>query len=150
MHITLVHGAPMDRLLPGELDDLIGRLRLRLAQAEPVTMTLLQPTLGGTALVCPGTPAEPTRALWRACAEEVSTATGRRFPTQPAVHHPHTTLAYSTGTSGRHAQIEAWPSDHRADPVTFTIDRVTVVAQSHDGREITWRPLAEVPLGTDA
>ncbi|MDH6138493.1 2'-5' RNA ligase [Kitasatospora sp. GP30] len=149
-HVTLLHSGPMDQLRFGEVEAITDRLHQRFAQTDPFTLTLHWPNVGNVALECPGTPGEPSRRLWQACAEEVGAVTAGRFPLVPTVHYPHATIAYSTGPVPDRAELKAWLSDHGAEPVTFTAERIAVVAQSHDEREITWRPLAEVKLGTAA
>ncbi|TQF01988.1 2'-5' RNA ligase family protein [Kitasatospora acidiphila] len=147
LHVTLLHSGPMAEWHPGEVEALVDQLGTRLADAEPVTLTLHRPNVGAVALECSCTPGEPTRQLWRACAEEISSVTGNRFPLIPTVHYPHASIAYSTGKLAERAELKAWLSDHHTDPLTFIAHRVAVVAQQHDEREITWRLLAELPLG---
>jgi hypothetical protein len=72
--------------------------------------------------------------------------TGARFPTRPARHHPHLSLAYGVAPS-RDEPLSHWLATHPTGTMTFTAAQLTLVAQSHDGaRAITWRPLATVPL----
>ncbi|AKH83971.1 hypothetical protein AA958_19280 [Streptomyces sp. CNQ-509] len=60
---------------------------------------------------------------------------------------------YSTAPSTSQAPLlnraaaKAVLSDLPGDPVVLLLDTLVMVAQSHDGRHITWRELASVKLG---
>jgi hypothetical protein len=42
--------------------------------------------------------------------------------------------------------MKVWLSDHDIPPVTFRVDKLSLVAQSRNGREITWRHILDVPV----
>jgi hypothetical protein len=66
--------------------------------------------------------------------------TGARFPTRPARHPPHLSLAYGVAPS-RDEPLSHRLATHPTGTMTFTAAELTLVAQSHDGvRAITWRP----------
>jgi hypothetical protein len=46
--------------------------------------------------------------------------------------------------------MKAWLSDHTVGPATLRATHLSLVAQSHDRRHITWRTIAVVPLALAA
>jgi hypothetical protein len=43
--------------------------------------------------------------------------------------------------------LRAWLSGHDGAGLTVTVDRLVLVAQRHDEREITWRPVGSALFG---
>ncbi|WP_181785316.1 2'-5' RNA ligase family protein [Streptomyces phytophilus] len=149
IHITVQHGAPMAAYREGEVEAIKTGVAERARAMQPVEVTLARPAFGTVALECGGHPGEPARRVWEmACAvhEEV---TGHRFPRIPALSYPHASLAYGTSQAPllNRAQAKVVLSDLPGDPVALRLDTLTLVAQSHDRRYITWRELASVKLG---
>lgn len=67
----------------------------------------------------------------------------------PLISYPHLSHAYA-GAEGHLADrgaLKVTLSDLPGDPVTVPVTTLTLVAEWHDRREITWDVLAEVPLG---
>lgn len=148
MHITVQHGGPMDDYRDGEIDAVVHEVAARAADMAPVEIVLDRPALGAVALECAGRPGAVTRPVWEMVTAAHAAVTGGRFPVMPAVHYPHATIAYVAGPQVLdRAAVKAIVSDVPGEPVTVRLDRLTAVAQWHDRRHITWRPVAEVPLG---
>jgi len=42
--------------------------------------------------------------------------------------------------------MKQWLSDHDIAPFTMPVERVSLVTQSHNGHDITWRHILDVPL----
>ncbi len=73
--------------------------------------------------------------------------TGGRNPRIPTVYYPHLSLAYGTaGLRPDRRELKAALSDVPGEPVVLRADRLSLVAQRHDRRHITWTPIAEVAL----
>jgi hypothetical protein len=96
-----------------------------------------------TARPCGPRPA--ARALWQAAADSTTAVLGDRIPVVPAVYYPHMSLAYAVGHVD-HRPMKAWLSDHDIAPLATRVEKVSLVAQSHDGHDITWRHILDVPL----
>ncbi|OII62117.1 hypothetical protein BJP40_03665 [Streptomyces sp. CC53] len=74
---------------------------------------------------------------------------GDRWPLIPAMSYPHLSHAYA-GADGHLADrgaLKVLLSDLPGTPVTVPVTTLTLVAEWHDCREITWDVLAEVRLG---
>jgi 2'-5' RNA ligase len=147
VHVTLLHSAPVDQLSDGEVAQIVDRVRTRCATVPAFTLTLDRPHIAGVAVECPGRPGAPARRLWQMLAEVTGEVTGGRIPTLPAVYYPHTSLAYGTANGVDHRPMKLWLSDCDAGPVSFPVTQVSLVAQSHDLRYITWRHILDVELG---
>lgn len=75
--------------------------------------------------------------------------TDTRFPLRPPVYFPHASLAYGVAGEVRpdRLSMKALLSDLPVGPVTLPVTRLSLVAQSHDGRHITWTHLGDAVLG---
>lgn len=146
IHVTVLHGAPVEQVSTTELDKLTAGMRERCAQLAPVTITLHPPMVGSVALECAGRPGAPARAVWQAAIDTNIEVLGDRMIGPRANYEPHAALAYCDVPQVNGAPLKAWLSDNAADPVTFTASQVTLVAQHHDGHHIIWEHLLDVPL----
>ncbi len=70
---------------------------------------------------------------------------GGRFEVCPAAFHPHMSLAYATAHVDQ-AAIRAQLADCDAPEIALPAAKLVLVSQRHDGREITFRVLDEIPL----
>ncbi|MEY9938674.1 2'-5' RNA ligase family protein [Streptacidiphilus sp. MAP5-3] len=147
-HVTLLHSGPVSEITDDEIAAITEQVRKQCATIAPFDLTLDRPSVGTVALECAGRPGEPARRLWEITAKATAAVTGERFPLIPPVYYPHASIAYATGPVPDRRDMKAWLSDCPTQPVTFTAENISLVAQSHDGREITWRHVASVPLGT--
>ncbi|NXY95811.1 hypothetical protein HYE82_15705 [Streptomyces sp. BR123] len=149
MHTTILHGGPMQEYRPGEIDAILARVRQECTAVEPFELTYDRPTPGTVAVERAARPGAPGRRLWELTARIDAEVTGNRFPLIPAAWYPHTSLAYGVSGPERpdRSAIKVALSDVQDGPVTLTVDRMALVAQSHDGRHITWEHLADVSLG---
>jgi hypothetical protein len=43
--------------------------------------------------------------------------------------------------------LQAWLSEHVIPEVKVAVNQLSLVAQQHDGQQITWRLVHSVPLG---
>ncbi|MFB7630434.1 2'-5' RNA ligase family protein [Streptomyces sp. NPDC056149] len=145
-HITLLHGPPVAEVTPQEIDDIVALVRQGVQSMAPFELTLGRPAVGSVALECTGRPGAASRPLWQLTSQAMAKATGNRFPTRPAAHYPHGSLAYAVGDVER-LPMKVWLSDHGPDVLTIKVDKISLVAQRHDRREITWDHILDVPLG---
>ncbi|MGD3109490.1 2'-5' RNA ligase family protein [Streptomyces sp. YGL11-2] len=145
-HLTLLHGPPVAEVTPQEIDDMTTLVRQGCQSIDPFELTLGRPAVGSVALECTGRPGAASRPLWQVTAEATAKATGDRFPTIPAGHYPHGSLAYAVGEVER-LPMKVWLSDNGPGPVTIKVGKISLVAQRHDRREITWDHILDIPLG---
>lgn len=152
MHCTVLHaiGADVDTdpAVGAGIDLLVADVTRRVAAVEPFTLTFGRPDIGQVAIEAPGWPGRPHRTL----AEHVMAAHrelwGDAHRLSPS-RFPHMSLAYAgkgadaIDSHGLKAQLSDIQGAQTAD---VYVDRLHLVAQSHDGATITWQPLAEVPL----
>ncbi|MFE1949992.1 2'-5' RNA ligase family protein [Streptomyces sp. NPDC059524] len=150
LHTTLMHGGPVDEYKPDEIDQIVDLVRTECAAISPFTLVYDRPAVGVVALESAARPAHDARRLWELTTRIDRQVTGGRFETRPASFYPHTSLAYGiTGPDrpDRHG-MKVLLSDVDAGPVPMRVIRISLVAQSHDRRHITWDHIADVPLGT--
>ncbi|MBF9071839.1 2'-5' RNA ligase family protein [Streptacidiphilus fuscans] len=149
IHVTVLHGEPMEQLTKEEVTGIGDRLTAALAAVEPFDLVLNPATPGTVALECAGHPGEPARRLWELAREAVRAETGDRWPLLPSAYYPHVSIAYA-GAEAEQADrtaLKIWLSDHVADPMTVRADALQLVAQWHDGAYIRWEQLRVIPIG---
>lgn len=149
MHITVLHAGPQDSASAAEISRLVEEVAKRAAAHTPFEVTLSRPDIGTMAIESKGWPGAPHRALWDMTWQAQQAVVGERWPQIPAVSYPHLTHAYA-GPGGHLADrsvLKAALSDLPGEPVILPVATLTLVAEWHDHREITWDVLAEVPLG---
>ncbi|MDO0936554.1 hypothetical protein QQY66_34405 [Streptomyces sp. DG2A-72] len=144
-HVTLLHGPPVEEVSEREVESMVAEVRAGCAGRTPFDLVLDRPALGSVAIECAGRPGAASRPLWQLTADATAKATGGRFPTIPAAHYPHASLAYAVGEVDR-LPLKVWLSDHGRDPVTMRVDTISLVAQWHDRREIIFDRILDVPL----
>ncbi|MBO8189241.1 2'-5' RNA ligase family protein [Streptomyces spirodelae] len=149
VHMTVLHSGPHTEATAQELAGITERVRKAAADIEPFDVTFALPTIGSTAVECVGRPGPPARRLWEETWQATRAVVGDRWPLIPKTYHPHVTLAYGTARAAAadRAQMKAWLSDHGRGEVVLRASALTLVAQSHDRRRITWEVLETVPLG---
>ncbi|MFI1649317.1 2'-5' RNA ligase family protein [Streptomyces avidinii] len=144
-HVTLLHSAPVADVERHEIDAIADRVGRQCASVAPFELTLGKPTVGREGIACDGCPAAVTRRLWQITARSTDSVTRGRFPTVPAVHRPHGTLAY--GVAAVDGQpMTAWLSCQDIPPATLPVSSISLVAQVHDRWSITWEHILDVPL----
>jgi 2'-5' RNA ligase len=148
-HITVQHFAPVSELSGAEIAHIAGLVRYECAGIPPFTVTAGRAEVWGSGVVCPLRPETVLRRLWELTTGAGREVTGGRFEVRPRVYAPHLALAYAVahvddGPLGR------WISDSDVGEVTLVVGALALVAQKHDGREISWRVIDEVPLGSTA
>jgi 2'-5' RNA ligase len=94
VHVTIQHVAPVDAVIGEEIAKIIGVVRDGCAQVAPFELTVGQPEVWGTGIVCPIWPGALARRLWDITAAAARQMTGGRFGTRPAAFRPHLALAY--------------------------------------------------------
>jgi 2'-5' RNA ligase len=149
VHVTVLHMSPADDASDAEVDKMIALVREHASHISPFEMQIERPAVGTVALECLARPGEPARELWRRTADAMRQTVGGRWPIVPATYYPHASLAYA-GEDAELADRQAlkmWLSDHGPEPVTLRAEKLSLVAQWHDGRHITWDHIADVPLG---
>ncbi|MEH1124749.1 2'-5' RNA ligase family protein [Micromonospora sp. CPCC 206061] len=146
IHVTVLHSAPVVDLDRAVLERIVDRARAECAHIPVFDLTLDRPDLGPVAVECPGRPGGPARRLWQLLADITTAETDGQYTTRPEVYYPHASIAYATADGIDSRSMAVWLSDCDAQPVTFRVDRVSLVAQSHDGQHITWSPVLDVNL----
>lgn len=155
VHMTVLHGGPVAEYRRGELDAITKRVHQRCVGIEPFDLTIDRPSVGRVAIECPARPGAPARRLWELTAQSDAAVTGGRFPLIPATYYPHLSLAYgmqgeSHQRGADRAALKRDLSDHPGESVTLRATHLSLVAQVHDRRHITWTPIATVPLAGPA
>jgi len=145
MHITIQHLAPVSAITDAELSDIVNIARDGCTNFAPFAVIAGRAEAWETSVVCPLRPGYLLGELWHVVTSATRTVTGSRFAIRPAVYHPHMALAYATGHIEQ-AEIRAWLADCEASEAAFPVTRLVLVAQKHDGREITFRVVSEIPL----
>lgn len=145
MHITIQHLAPVSAISEAELTAIVTIVRDRCASFAPFAVIAGRAEAWETSIVCALRPGYLLGSLWSVVTSATRRVAGSRLAIHPAVYHPHMALAYSTGYAGQDG-IRAWLADCVATETAFPVTRLVLVAQKHDGREITFRILSEIPL----
>jgi 2'-5' RNA ligase len=152
LHISLLHSAPVEEVSQSEVDAIIDKVREECAKIKPFELTIGRPSVGTVAIECPAWPGPAPRRLWEIVADASRGVFGDRYPTMPAPgkHYPHASLAYAGEEAAKadRGDLKVKLSDAGdAGNVTFTVEKISLVAQKHDGKFITWRHTVDVPLG---
>jgi 2'-5' RNA ligase len=145
MHITIQHLAPVSAITDAGLTDIVNVAQDGCASFAPFAVIAGRAEAWETSVVCPLRPGYLLGQLWHVVTNATRTVAGSRLDIIPAVFHPHMTLAYATGHVEQ-AEIRAWLADCEATEVAFPVTRLVLVSQKHDGREITFRVVSEIPL----
>lgn len=148
MHVTIQHLAPVSDITDAELTDIVNLTRDGCASFAPFAVIAGRAEAWETSVVCPLRPGYLLGQLWHVVTSATRTVAGSRLAIHPAVFHPHMALAYATGHVEQ-AEIRAWLADCEATDVAFPVTRLVLVAQKHDGREITFRVVSEIPLADE-
>ncbi|MEU4506789.1 hypothetical protein [Streptomyces sp. NPDC024089] len=149
MHLTVLHAGSQGTASPAEVDRLVTEVAKRAADIAPFDVTLSRPDIGTMAIESKGYPGAPHRQLWEMTWQAQRTVVGDRWPRIPSSSYPHLSHAYA-GAQGHLADrgaLKVTLSDLPGGPVTVPVTALTLVAEWHDRREITWDVLAEVRLG---
>ncbi len=145
-HVTVEHFAPIAGVSYEEIAKVAELVRNRCEMLTPIELTIRRAEIWRNGVVCPVSPGEPLRRLWEITTAAGREVTGGRFGIQPSVYHPHLALAYAVNHLDD-APLRAWLSDHDVPEVSLPVSGLSLVAQQHDGRQITWRLVSTVPLG---
>lgn len=145
MHVTVQHIGPVRGIEADELRELVGRVRSGCSSVASFAVTAGRAEVWETSIVCPLRPGYLLGTLWQLVTSASRAVSGARLDVRPAVYHPHLTLAYATAHVD-HAPLRAWLADSDAAEVALPVTRLVLVAQQHDGREITFRVVDEVVL----
>ncbi|MFJ5733949.1 2'-5' RNA ligase family protein [Streptomyces microflavus] len=147
MHCTLLHAVGLARTgvdLEGLLEDVGAFARTVL----PFALTFDRPAVGNVAVEISGWPQDPFASIVEYLPAAMRRA-GGVFNAAPS-WYPHMSVAYTSDgaecleAAGLKAELAAIDG-----PLSATVfaDRLHLVEQWHDGRHITWEPVAVVPLG---
>ena len=146
LHCTILHSLPVGHL-DADLTKILAGVEAGCAEFAPWQMVVDRPVPGLVAVEAAATPGVEARKLCRLISDVTAQVTGTPLVPHPADdYYPHLSLAYASGPVPDRP-LRAWLSDHFFPPVAFEVRDIALVAQSHDGREITWRRLATIPLG---
>lgn len=145
LHITVQHFAQVSHVSDTELAQIVSLVRDRCAGFAAFAVIAGRPEAWENGIVCPIRPGYLLASLWQLTTSAATEVTGGRFEVRPAVYHPHVSLAYATAHIDQ-AAVRAELADCDASEVALPVTKLVLVAQQHDGREITFRILEEIPL----
>lgn len=145
LHITIQNLAPVGQISDRELGQITGLVRDRCTGFAAFAVTAGRAEAQEHGMVCPLRPGYLLASLWRLTTSATAEVTGGRFEISPAVFHPHLSLAYATAHVDQDG-IRAQLADSDAPEMALPVTRLVLVAQRHDGHQITFRVLDEIPL----
>ncbi|MFE4263298.1 2'-5' RNA ligase family protein [Streptomyces sp. NPDC056883] len=150
MHCTLLHtvGLPFEGI---DLDALLDDVEVWAREVQPFTLTFDRPAIGNVAVELSGWPGGPFTGIVEAVTQSM-VRTGAEFTSAPS-RYPHMSLAYTSEGSDSIESGSLKAALAALDgPLSGTVlaDRLHLVEQWHDGTQILWEPIAEVPLGAAA
>lgn len=145
MHVTVQHIGPVGDVAAGELARIVDRVRAGCGGVASFAVTAGRAEVWETSVVRVLRPGYLLGSLWQLVTSASRDVIGPRLPVRPAVYHPHLALAYATAHVDQ-APMRAWLADSDAAETALPVTRLVLVAQRHDGREITFRVLEEIPL----
>jgi 2'-5' RNA ligase len=141
MHVAVWRLGPASGITGRELARM-GRLAQGRCEAiAPFSVTVGRPEAWEAALACPVRSGYRLRFLRQMLAE----AAGVRLGPEPLAYCPHLTAAFAVAYVDQ-GPVRAWLSDSEVAETELLVARLVLVAQQHDGREITWRVIDEVEL----
>ena len=150
IHCTLLHaiGADHDVLSEESVNGLVEHATERLQHIEPYHVTFGRPEIGTVAVERAGWPGWPHRTVVEQLVTAHREVYGDAHHLSPS-RYPHVSLAYagegaeSIDTQALKLKLsDVWgPAD-----VSVYVQSVDLVAQSHDGKHITWHPITRIPL----
>ncbi|MFD5319403.1 2'-5' RNA ligase family protein [Streptomyces sp. NPDC127098] len=149
-HVTVLHSAPLGEVTADQVEEVTTRVRKACATVAPFELTVGRPSVGTVAIECPAWPGPLARPLWQITAQASRDVWQDAYPTLPAKYYPHLSVAYAgeNASEADRTDLKVALSDcGDVGTVTFTVDKLWLVAQRHDGRHITWRVLDQVLLG---
>lgn len=148
LHLTVLHSGPEQEATPDEVAQIVEGVRNRCAQVAPFDVTFDRPAVGRVAIECMARPGAAARELWKLTYEATTAVVGDRWPLIPDGYYPHSSLAYAGATHSEadRRAMKIWLSDNGPGPVTLRLEKLSLVAQWHDHRTITWEHIADVPL----
>lgn len=150
MHCTLLHAVGLGRS-DVAVDELLQDVRSAAQTVQPFALTFDRPSVGAMAVEISGWPGAPFAALVDLVTEAMN-RTKATFAAAPS-RYPHISLGYTgDGADALNAVTLRTAIASIDGPVSGTVlaDRIHLVEQWHDGRHITWTPIAEIPLGARA
>jgi 2'-5' RNA ligase len=146
LHLTTFVLGFADQVPRQAVDSMVATAKQLLAETEPIAVALgrvFYHPEAVTLLVEPPEALEPVLSAVQLAAREAHC--DGHAGTDP--WRPHISIAYSDGNGPAAPAIEALGL--RVPPTEITIRSVSLVAQAQVGHSWQWRPIAEVPLGTD-
>jgi 2'-5' RNA ligase len=144
-HITIQDYAPAAAISTAGLAAVVALVRERCAPIAPFTVTTRPAEAWNGGIVCPLRPSAPLRSLWQITTSAAQAVTGDRFGPPATDFYPHLALAYATAHVDPEP-LRIWLEDSDPVEVALPVTGITLVAQRHDHREITWRLLGQIPL----
>ena len=145
-HITIERLAPAAEVSDEERAQITALVRHDCAALAPFYLTIRRAEVWRNGVVCPVSPEQSLHQLWRITTAASRQVTDGRFGTGAALAHPHLALAYAVDHLDD-TPFQAWLSDHDVPEVRLRVSHVSLVAQRHDGRNITWQLTQAIPLG---
>ncbi|WP_374777136.1 2'-5' RNA ligase family protein [Streptomyces sp. NBC_01310] len=146
MHCTLLHAVGLG-YEDADVDALLKDVGAYARAVPPFTLTFDRPAVGNVGVEISGWPGAPFDGIVEAVTQAM-VRTGAPFTAAPS-RYPHISLAYaSDGAEGVEAVSLKAALAAIDSPLSGTVlaDRLHLVEQWHDGAQIMWEPIAEVPL----
>jgi 2'-5' RNA ligase len=144
-HITVQHFAPLGRPADDAMGKIIELVRDRCSRIAPFQAVIGKAQVQAAGIVCPVRAGPSLRQLWQAATGAGRNVTGKRYEVRPDPYDPHLTLAYACADVND-KPLQEWLSSRRIGTVAIPVTRLSLVAQRHDCKEITWRLLEHIPL----
>jgi hypothetical protein len=149
MHIGVQHPGPVTAIRGMDVARMTRLVRGRCAGIGPFPVTAGRAEAWEATVACPVRPGYFLRFLRQVIIDVSRDVTASPPDAQPAAYYPYLTVAHAVGHVDQ-GSVRAWISDCEAAEVTLPVTGLVLAAARHDGREITWRIIDEVPLASTA
>ena len=146
LHVTVQHIGPVSDVTAGELAGIAARVRAGCGGVAAFAVTAGRAEVWETSVVRVLRPGYLLGSLWQLVTSASREVLGSRLAVRPTAYHPHLALAYATAPVDQ-APMRAWLADCDAAEAALPVTRLVLVAQRHDGREITFRVVEEISRG---
>jgi 2'-5' RNA ligase len=149
LHLTVQGVGSVDDIAEDGVAALVGAAQQRLAELQPAELTFGPAEVQWEGVTLTAIPAESVAAVLRALRTAIADVFGAdRVPgAQDEAWWPHVSLADASARVPAATVLEAI-AERPVEPVTITIDHVSLIKLRRDGRCYVWSPVATVPIGS--
>ena len=149
MYIDVQHPGPVAGIRGMDIARMTRLVRGRCGGIGPFPVTAGRAEAWETNVACPVWPGYFLRFLRQVIIDVSRDVTAGLPDAQPLAYYPYLTVAHAVAHVDQ-GSVRAWISDCEAAEVTLQVTGLVLAAGQHDGREITWRVIDEVPLTSTA